>query len=207
MNNVKATEYCQHVMSLQVKPGDHCVDATAGNGHDTLFLAKLVGQSGRVDAFDIQECALQNTADLLQKTDPQEHLGRRVRLHLQSHAEMDREIKEESISLIVFNFGYLPGGDHRIATEKESSLRAVSLALKLLMPEGVLLLTLYSGGDTGEEERNALLQWASQLDPGGYLVLKTDFFNRGHHPPVPMVIVKLHSQVENAERHHDWIKR
>lgn len=194
MKNVKATEYCQHVMALQVQPGDHCIDATAGNGYDTLFLAKLVGEHGRVDAFDIQECALQHTADLLQKTDPQEHLERRVQLHLQSHEEMDREVKKESVSLIVFNFGYLPGGDHCISTKKESSLHAVSLALKLLMPEGVLLLTLYSGGDTGEDERNALLQWVSQLDPSGYLVLKTDFFNRCNHPPVPMMIVKLRSQ-------------
>lgn len=140
----------------------------------------------------------QTTADAVEQykedRSPQEHLERRVQLHLQSHEEMDREVKKESVSSIVFNFGYLPGGDHCISTKKESSLHAVSLALKLLMPEGVLLLTLYSGGDTGEDERNALLQWASQLDPSGYLVLKTDFFNRCNHPPVPMMIVKLRSQ-------------
>jgi tRNA A58 N-methylase Trm61 len=64
-----------------VKPGSVAVDATAGNGNDTLFLAGLVGTSGLVLAFDIQPEALEKTRAVLENA----KLAARVRLFLTGH--------------------------------------------------------------------------------------------------------------------------
>ena len=48
-----------------VRPGAFCIDATAGKGRDALFLCRLVGESGRVLALDIQADAVAQTTALL----------------------------------------------------------------------------------------------------------------------------------------------
>lgn len=105
MKKYQITEWCHHFIKNHVKEGEICVDATAGNGNDTLLLAELVGKTGKVYAFDIQEQALQKTRERLEEKDLEE----RVELVLKSHTEMGKRIREE-VSCIVFNFGYLPGG-------------------------------------------------------------------------------------------------
>ena len=186
MKNIQVTEYCRHFMTLQVKPGDVCIDATVGNGHDTEYLARLVGDEGKVIGFDIQKDALDSAALQLG------NLLSRTELHLESHENMDKYAEEGTISLIVFNFGYMPGGDHSVATRKETSIPAVKKGLQLLRKGGVMVLCVYSGGDSGFEERDAVLNFAAGLNPKDYLVMKTDYYNRRNNPPIPVVIVKLH---------------
>ena len=186
MKNIQVTEYCRHFMTLQVKPGDVCIDATVGNGHDTEYLARLVGDEGKVIGFDIQKDALDSAALQLG------NLLSRTELHLESHVNMDKYAEEGTVSLIVFNFGYLPGGDHSVATRKETSIPAVKKGLQLLRKGGVMVLCVYSGGDSGFEERDAVLNFAAGLNPKDYLVMKTDYYNRRNNPPIPVVIVKLH---------------
>ena len=186
MKNIQVTEYCRHFMTLQVKPGDVCIDATVGNGHDTEYLARLVGDEGKVIGFDIQKDALDSAALQLG------NLLSRTELHLESHENMDKYAAEGTVSLIVFNFGYLPGGDHSVATRKETSIPAVKTGLQLLRKGGVMVLCVYSGGDSGFEERDAVLNFAAGLNPKDYLVMKTDYYNRRNNPPIPVVIVKLH---------------
>ena len=186
MKNIQVTEYCRHFMTLQVKPGDVCIDATVGNGHDTEYLARLVGDEGKVIGFDIQKDALDSAALQLG------NLLSRTELHLESHENMDKYAEEGTVSLIVFNFGYLPGGDHSVATRKETSIPAVKTGLQLLRKGGVMVLCVYSGGDSGFEERDAVLNFAAGLNPKDYLVMKTDYYNRRNNPPIPVVIVKLH---------------
>lgn len=186
MKNIQVTEYCRHFMTLQVKPGDVCIDATVGNGHDTEYLARLVGDEGKVIGFDIQKDALDSAALQLG------NLLSRTELHLESHENMDKYAAEGTVSLIVFNFGYLPGGDHSVATRKETSIPAVKTGLQLLRKGGVMVLCVYSGGDSGFEERDAVLNFAAGLNPKDYLVMKTDYFNRRNNPPIPVIIVKLH---------------
>ena len=186
MKNIQVTEYCRHFMTLQVKPGDVCIDATVGNGHDTEYLARLVGDEGKVIGFDIQKDALDSAALQLG------NLLSRTELHLESHENMDKYAEEGTVSLIVFNFGYLPGGDHSVATRKETSIPAVKKGLQLLRKGGVMVLCVYSGGDSGFEERDAVLNFAAGLNPKDYLVMKTDYYNGRNNPPIPVVIVKLH---------------
>ena len=69
MKNLQITAYTQHFIRQQVMPGDICIDATMGNGNDTVLLSRLAGENGRVLAFDIQKQALEHTEERLKKDD------------------------------------------------------------------------------------------------------------------------------------------
>lgn len=187
MKKYQITQWCHNFIREHVKSGDFCIDATAGNGNDTTLLAELVGQDGKVLAFDIQEQAILNTKERL------EHAGllERVQLICDSHTQMSQYAEEGRVSCIVFNFGYLPGGDHTLATRKETSVEAICESLKLLKKGGMVSLCIYSGGDTGFEERDAILEFVKQLDAKQYLVILSSYYNRPNNPPIPVMIWKL----------------
>lgn len=103
---------------------------------------------------------------------------------------MDRYLEPERVDGICFNFGYLPGGDHRIATRPETSVAAVEQGLKLLKPDGMMSLCIYSGGDTGFEERDALLAFLRELPSRQYTVIQTPYYNRSGHPPLPVFVFR-----------------
>ena len=119
-------------------PGDICIDATMGNGNDTALLSRLAGEKGRVLAFDIQKQALEHTEERLKKDNCPEN----YQLILDSHENMAAYAEMETVSCITFNLGYLPGGDHSVATRADSSKRAVESGLTLLK-KGGLMTTLH----------------------------------------------------------------
>lgn len=181
-----ALQIIHHVLELHVQPGDHCIDATAGRGKDTLFLAKLVGETGHVTAFDIQQDAVDSTQALLAANGMEGYTD----VRLDSHANMAQYAAAGTVSAITFNFGWLPGGDHNIFTRPDSSIRAIGEGLKLLKPDGIMTLILYYGRETGFEERDALLQFLPTLDSDWYTVVEMPFVNRQNCPPIPIVIFK-----------------
>lgn len=185
-NRFQITEFCHHFMEDYIKEGDCCIDATAGNGNDTEFLCKMVGESGKIYAFDIQEMAIENTKRRLEE----EGLLQRAELILDGHEKMAQYVKEE-VSVVVFNFGYLPGGDHSISTKSSTSLQAIEQALGLLKVGGVMNLCIYSGKDTGYEEKEALLSYLKELDSKRWLVIVSSYFNRKNDPPLPVFIIRL----------------
>ena len=166
--------------------GASCIDATMGNGRDTEFLCRRAGKTGRVTAFDIQEKAVERTRERLAASGLDN-----ARLVCESHERMSDYADPSSVDLIMFNLGYLPGGDHGICTHPESTLSALNQALVLLRPGGALCILVYSGGDTGPEEKEAVLKWAQKLDPKKYLALVTQYYNRPNDPPIPILITKL----------------
>ena len=171
-------------LARSVRPGDLCVDATAGRGRDTALLCRLTGPTGRVLAFDIQEAAVAATEALLAAE------GLTAEVHLASHAEMERFLPPESVAAMVFNFGRLPGGDPGIVTRAESSLAGIEAGLRLLKPGGVMALALYYGGANGYGERDAILGHLAGLDPRRYSVLRGDWANRAGDPPLPVFLCK-----------------
>ena len=99
-------------------------------------------------------------------------------------------MKEEA-SVIVFNFGYLPGGDHSISTKVSTSLAGVEQAIGILKVGGVMNLCIYSGKDTGYEEKEALLSYLKELDSKRWLVITSSYFNRKNDPPLPVFVIRL----------------
>ena len=180
------TEYCHHFLEEFISEGAVCIDATAGNGNDTEFLCKKVGNTGKVYAFDIQEEAIKNTRERLINSE----LIERAELILDGHEKMTEYVKEEA-DIIVFNFGYLPGGDHNIATKSNSSIQAIEAGLSLLKKNGIMNLCIYSGGDTGYEERDRILEYVKGLNTKKWLVIMSSFYNRKNDPPIPVFIIRL----------------
>ena len=181
-----ALQIIHHVLELHVQPGDCCIDATAGRGKDTQFLAGLVGETGHVIAFDIQQDAVDSTRALLAANG----MEARTDVILDSHANMAQYAEEGTISAITFNFGWLPGGDHNVFTKPESSIRAIEEGLRLLKDDGIMTLILYYGRETGFAERDALLAFLPTLDSDLYTVVEMPFVNRQNCPPIPIVIFK-----------------
>lgn len=163
-----------------VKEGDLCIDATAGRGRDTALLCELVGESGHVIAFDIQQDAIDSTKAHLEELG----LASRAEVILDGHENMEKYAEAETVSCIVFNFGRLPGGDPMIFSQAETSVKAIDAALRLLKSEGVLCLCIYYGSFNGYAERDALLEHLKNLDDRKYTVLLSEFVNRRGEPPL-----------------------
>ena len=164
--------------------GGIAADFTMGNGNDTEFLCRTVGESGHVYAFDIQPQAVAQTNALLESE------GLRAEVHLDSHENLLQYVSPESVDCVVFNFGRLPGGDPKIMTRAESSLAAIDAALAALRPGGVMAIALYYGGENGYEERDAVLRHLEQLDQRRYTVLECRWSNRRGDPPMPVLVWK-----------------
>lgn len=186
MKSFQITEWCHELFLMQAVPGGTYIDATMGNGHDTLFLCQLAGEEGHVIAFDIQKQALDATEALLRK----ENMEQRATLILDSHENMAQYANASSVDGICFNFGYLPGSDHSLATKPRSSKNAIIAGLELLKKGGVMSLCIYSGGETGFEERDTLLEYLKSLDEKRYLVIVSAYYNRKNNPPIPVLIIK-----------------
>ncbi len=181
-----ALDIVHKMLRLHIKTGDFCIDATAGNGHDTVFLCDLVGEGGKVLAMDIQPEAVESTRQNLF-----EHgYADRAQVFCMSHSDIDTVAEPESVDGIVFNFGWLPGGNHDVFTRAETSIPAIQKSLELLKPGGLLALCLYYGRNNGYSERDAILSLLSELNSWDYAVMKCDFLNRKNDPPFPIFIVK-----------------
>lgn len=174
------------VLMRSVQPGDTVIDATMGNGHDTQFLCEAVGPDGRVFAFDIQESAVYATETLLQK----EGLSDRAVLICCGHERLDQYVKEK-VRAVVFNLGWLPGGDHSLTTRWETTKEAVCKGLELLLPGGVMVICAYPGHAEGDRERQELPVLLSSLSNKSFNVLRQVFLNAGAGAPECFVVQKL----------------
>lgn len=180
-----ALDISHRIIENIVVKGDIVVDATAGNGNDTLFLAKLVGEEGRVFAFDIQDTAITNTLNRL----IQNKADQIVTLIKDSHENMDKYVPE-GIKAVMFNLGYLPGGNHSIGTKSISTIEAIEKSLTLLRPGGVIMIALYYGGDSGFDEKEEIMDYVKTIDHKKAVVLAHDFINQINCPPIAICIEK-----------------
>jgi SAM-dependent methyltransferase len=143
-----------------VRDGNKTVDATCGNGHDTLLLAHLVGVRGHVWGFDIQRQAIEETGRQLVEAG----LSSRVTLLPVGHEGLADHVAVP-LQAVLFNLGYLPGGDRSIITRPDTTGSALEQSLGLLAAGGVVIVTVYPGHDGGSEEQLAVEKWAAGLDP------------------------------------------
>ena len=175
-------------MAAHVREGAFCIDATAGKGRDTLVLCRLVGDSGRVLALDIQADAVAQTTALLE----QEGVAHRARVVQDCHSRLGDYAAPASVDAIMFNFGWLPGGDHNTFSHADTSVAAIRAALELLKVGGVMTLCLYYGRQNGTAERDAILDFLPTIDNRRYTVIRGDFANRTGDVPIPVCIIREH---------------
>ena len=180
----KVTEVNKIYLENIINEDDVVIDATMGNGYDTVYLAKKVGPKGKVYAFDVQEEAIKSTS---KKVDREELEN--VELILDGHQNMDKYVQEE-VSCIVFNLGYLPRAKHQTITKSDTTLEAIKKGLDLLKPNGVMSIAIYSGHEGGMEEKNAVYEFTQTLDQNYFNVLCTKFINQINNPPELLLIEK-----------------
>ncbi|WP_046176645.1 tRNA (mnm(5)s(2)U34)-methyltransferase [Domibacillus indicus] len=181
--------FARLLIEKTVSHTNYLVDATAGNGHDTLFLAKLAGDNGHVFAFDVQERAISNTAGRLEEAG----LSNRVSLFHAGHEQMQRCIPDDyhgHVSAGIFNLGYLPKGDKSIITKPDTTIEAIRQLFHLLKPGGLIVLVIYHGHEGGADERDAVTAFAASLDQERAHVIKYGFINQVNTPPFILAIEK-----------------
>ena len=176
---VNTLKISNDIIDKHVKAGDIVLDCTVGNGNDTLRLARLVGDKGKVYGFDIQKIALDITLELLTC----EKLNNRVDLIRDSHENIDLYINNK-LDFVIYNLGYLPKGDKSIKTKSSSTLTSLQKSLELLNNNGMILITSYIGHEGGLDEKEAIENALSELDQNNFNVIKYNFINQKNYPPI-----------------------
>ncbi|WP_027109187.1 tRNA (mnm(5)s(2)U34)-methyltransferase [Lacticigenium naphthae] len=170
-----------------VVPGDTVIDATVGNGNDTILLAQLVGKTGKVIGFDIQSQGLEETKTKLLLTG----LTTQVSLYHQGHETVDQlDLSPESVTAAVFNLGYLPKGNREIITHPSTTVEAIEKILPLLARKGFILIMVYYGHSGGTDEKDAVISFVKTLPQKEYTVLSYKFINQVNSPPFLLAIEK-----------------
>lgn len=186
------TQLALSFASQYLSPGDAAIDATCGNGNDTVALARM--GAGKIYAFDIQKKAIEQTRAALIR---EKLYSENIRLIEDSHEHMADYITEK-VKVILFNLGYLPSGAKTLVTKKETTLSAVAQGLTLLRKDGLLCATMYSGHPGGIEEKQALLDFAKSLDEKKYHVAYLNMLNQWNHPP-ELLLITLKWGVEHEK--------
>lgn len=182
-----ALHFSHELLQTIVTPGDYVIDATMGNGHDTLFLAQLVGPSGKVFAFDVQSQALENTRQRL--TDNQ--ASEQAELFLAGHETIAEQLASDlPIKAAIFNLGYLPKSDKTIVTLPQTTKQAMDAILDRLVPSGRMILVIYYGHPGGVHEKDQVLNYCQALPQQQYSVLQYQFINQKNDPPILICVEK-----------------
>lgn len=179
----RPTEFAWSLLRLAIHDGDLVIDSTAGNGHDTVFLAECVGPHGRVIAFDVQEEAIRSAALRVESAG----FTQRVEFYEKSHVHMEEHAQPGSVAAVIFNLGYLPGADHGMTTLVGETLSAMDAAARLLKPGGVLSVVCYPGHEAGAEEARAVEEWMAARTADCWRVAK--YAMLGTLRPAPFLLV------------------
>lgn len=215
MFDISVTDRCHKILAKYISEGDTVIDCTAGGGADTLFLAKSVGTGGCVLAFDVQETALNVTEKLLQKngflckrfvsssqpdfsseikTDNKSfsssNIDPSVLLIHDSHEKIGTFfsiLPKNAPSVIMYNLGYLPGGDHSIVTKAGTTLTSVRASLDIIKENGIISIVTYPGHEEGARENKMVNELLSDLPPDRFEVLTIAQTNRSNAPVLYLI--------------------
>lgn len=207
----RLTTAAQMAWAEVLRPGDTAVDATAGNGHDTLALARLVGPSGRVWALDVQDAALAATRARLEAelpgfaaesgsdarstgdssgTDSSSGSGSsgapEVRLVRACHSRLQEVVGSVQARVVAFNLGYLPSGDKAVTTAPDTTVAALEAALEVLRPGGLMTVMAYTNHAGGREEYEAVSALLAELSPAYWVTSEVRIVNR---PTAPVLLL------------------
>ena len=186
MKRISLVNAAHDLIRNSLHPGDIAIDATVGNGHDTVFLAEQISPSGQVYGFDIQQAAIDSTREKFRQT----RLSNCLTLIRASHAEMSEKIPADlhgKINAIMFNLGYLPGGDKSVITLTDSTLTALTVATRILACNGIITLLAYPGHQGGDLETDQVKNWCERLDTQEFEA--STIYSTAHKDSAPRLFV------------------
>lgn len=160
--------------------GISAVDATMGMGNDTEKLLKVVGEKGKVFAFDVQDQAINYCKEKFKNINNLEIIK-------MSHEFIDIL---ENFDLAIYNLGYLPGSDKSVTTMAMSTVISLMKATQLINKGGIIIVVSYLGHENSKEERDSLEKFLKSLDQKKFIVEKREFFNQINNPPIVYVLEK-----------------
>lgn len=198
MKVLTAVKMPHYLLYDKAANANQVIDATAGNGKDTLFLARYTSPSCKVLAFDIQKQALINAEQLLRS----HNLERKVQFINDSHVRI-ADYCLPPVDIIMYNLGYLPGGEHTITTLTETTLAAVQASLNLLAPGGLISIAAYLGHSEGQREADALKRYLETIPQTEYSVACWQMVNQINRPPILYVIEKLRGNWDERTPPHE----
>ncbi|MCX7885323.1 MAG: class I SAM-dependent methyltransferase [Caloramator sp.] len=179
---IKATQMAQSFVEKKVCEYDYAIDATLGNGKDTIFLSNLL-KRGIVYSFDIQKIAVDNFKETANKL----NISNVIAIN-DGHENMDKYVNKK-VKAIMFNLGYLPKGDINILTKPETTITAIQKGLNLLMVGGIITIVAYPH-EEGMREREEILNYLKSLNPKDYAIMEIGFINRTSSSPSVIVVEK-----------------
>lgn len=153
------------------------IDATLGNGYDTDFLSSIFS---KVYSFDIQKIATENYS---------EKCSENVTIINDSHENIDKYVSEK-VDCIMYNLGYLPGGDKNITTKADTTLKSLCTALDILSSNGIIAICMYLGHEEGKNEKEKILNFVENLSKKDFSVVMHSYINRSNNPPILLLIEK-----------------
>lgn len=174
--------FARTLIDTYIEQGSTVIDATCGNGNDTLYLAQQLDGSGVIHAFDIQQSAINNSK---LKT----AAFNNIHYHLEGHQNV-LDYVDAPVRLAIFNLGYLPKGDKSIVTLPETTIQAIERIFSILEKEGIIILVIYPGHAEGQVEKEAILNYLEQFDQGDAHIFKYEFINQKNNPPFICAIEK-----------------
>lgn len=183
INNV--TEISLFYLLAFLKEGFVAIDATCGNGFDTLNLAEKVGKTGRVYAFDVQKEAITNTKKILQEN----NLSSSVKVILDSHENILEYVKEK-IDCCVFNLGYLPSSNKEIKTNYVSTIKALEKSMSILKKGGIISICAYVGHEGGQKEYEEIIKYLSTKSKKEFNIIEIHHLGRKETSPKLIIIEK-----------------
>ncbi|MGO4927766.1 tRNA (mnm(5)s(2)U34)-methyltransferase [Fundicoccus sp. Sow4_D5] len=186
---LKALHYSKELLRTLVSqfPNGTFIDATLGKGNDLISVLTHPHFTGKVIGFDIQEAAIQTTQERIYT----HGIEGEYQLIQNSHAKLaDYLESDEQIHGAIFNLGYLPGGDHSITTQANSTLLAIEEMGSRLVTKGQIIIVVYSGHPAGQAEKESLFQALSTWPQENFQVLQYEFINQRNNPPMVIIIEK-----------------
>ncbi|MCT8975549.1 class I SAM-dependent methyltransferase [Clostridium sp. CX1] len=166
-----------HIIKEFCNKFDIAIDATLGNGHDTDFLSEIFG---KVYSFEIQTSAVRAY---------KEKNKNNVIVIEDSHEEIKKYIKE-NVDCVMYNLGFLPGGNKDITTKSNSTINSLKESIDLLNSGGIITIALYRGHEEGKREETAVLDFVENLPKEVFGVMLHSYVNRLNNPPYLIVIEK-----------------
>lgn len=164
-------------------PGDTVIDATCGHGKDTLKLAEMVikEKKGAIFAYDIQPEALESAKEYLSQQLSKEQFDQ-IHFHLKCHSLIKEDFQSETIKLIVYNLGYLPGGNKMHTTQSQTTLESLQQSLDLIIPGGAISITCYPGHPEGLIEEQSIIDFVATLSKQQWSCCYHQWLNRKNGP-------------------------
>lgn len=185
MQTLNAILLCHNLLLPKVREAHCLVDATTGNGKDTVFLAQNSAADSMVYAFDIQEQAIVAASKHIKDHE----LAHKVQFICDNHKNVGQYI-EQPIDVAMFNLGYLPGEQHEIRTTAQTTMLALVAVISRLAVGGIISIVAYPGHEGGREENNSIREYIRELPSKQFTVVAIDMLNHRKNPPILYVIEK-----------------